>query len=158
MPIIQDETRYPDGTEPCSNPGRNPSRARLGDATGGPKMTRNTYDWAAAERLVPLLRSISDEIIERMRHIETLEQRLEALASMRASPTFERENRMVRADLAIQRRELRLSVGELARSGCGLDADRPLLIRIPGADGRYDSGFEWDALGRTLAPSTLAHA
>lgn len=114
------------------------------------KATSNVYDARHAKALVPLLRSITNEIQERTRAIAQLEVQL-------AGPTradgddqgIELEDR-VAAELSIHRRQLRLATRELERLGCALDQDHPLRVRIPGSDGKLDHGFVWSPLDETV--------
>jgi hypothetical protein len=113
-------------------------------------MKRNVYDERHAEALVPLLRSIMNEVQERARAIARLERRREILTA--AEGAYDRENRMseVEGRLAIHRRELRLATRELERLGCALDQADPLRVRIPGRDGKLDKGFSWSPSDETL--------
>ena len=101
----------------------------------------NRYTPQRAEQLVPILRSISSEIVERSRAIEQLEGILESAAAKRNPPI--RQMREVGATLAHHRRELRFAKQELARLGCAPDEDHPLRIRIPGEDGTLETGYTW---------------
>ena len=114
-------------------------------------MRPNVYDRQGAGSLVPLLRSITTEMLERTRTIEALEGRLDPI-----SRTMDRSARAgIEGQLAGQRRDLRLAKRELERLGCVLDADRPLRVLIPGADGELGHGYAWSPLDETI--EALAH-
>ena len=108
-------------------------------------MQPNVYDRQRAGSLVPLLRSITTEMLERARRIEELEARI-GRSSARAD---------IEAQLAGQRREARLARRELERLGCVLDADHPLRVLIPGTDGELGHGYAWSPLDETI--EALAH-
>ena len=109
---------------------------------------RKEYDRDRAAQLVPLLRSITREILERTAAIERLE-----LASMQGAATPD-GGAGVEADLVGQRRELRLAKQELARLGCAIDQDHPLRVLIPGTQGQ--AGFAWSVDDPVPQPITLA--
>jgi hypothetical protein len=106
-------------------------------------MQRNVYDETHAEALVPLLRSIMQEIQERTRAIARLERRREILNQSEGA--YDRKNRLAEAEgrLSVHRREMRLATRELERLGCALDQDDPTRVRIPGRDGKLEQGFSW---------------
>ncbi len=91
-----------------------------------------------ATRLLPLLRSIGEEILERAAHVARLEDMLSALSSAPRAHAAEIASK--RADLAYQKRELRVAENELARLGCQIDSLEPLTFRIQTTD---DHGFTW---------------
>jgi hypothetical protein len=120
-------------------------------------MKRTAYDRRGAEHLLPLIRSIASEILERSDAIEALEERLLALRSTCKNGKPSDEYLDAQSELSSQRREARLSRLELARLGCTLDEDRPLRVLIPGVDGSFDSGYAWDGTLNSLvaaAPAT----
>jgi hypothetical protein len=93
---------------------------------------KKAYAEQEAEHLLPLLVSIGREIKNRMRAIDALEARLEhKRVTSKASP----EKLAQQAELAVHKRELRKTLRELEELGCGLDADHPLRILIPGLEG-----------------------
>lgn len=96
---------------------------------------RKEYDRERAAQLVPLLRSITHEILERTAAIERLE-----LALVQGAPSPAGDAGLD-AELVGQRRELRLAKQELSRLGCAIDQDHPLRVLIPGASGQ--AGFAW---------------
>ena len=113
-------------------------------------LTRTVYDERHAEALVPLLRSIMQEIQERARAIARLERRREILTA--AEGAYDRENRLADVDgrLSVHRYEVRLAMRELERLGCALDQHDPLRVRIPGRDGKLDKGFSWSPSDESL--------
>ena len=119
-------------------------------------MKRSSYDKRGAEHLLPLLRSIASEILERSDAIESLEERLLALRSTWKDGKPGDEYLNAQSELSNQRREARLSRLELARLGCTLDEDRPLRVLIPGMDGTFDSGYAWDGTLDALVSAAAA--
>lgn len=105
------------------------------------------YDRNHAQRLLPLLRSIGNELAERLHEVRILQGRI-AVHERRGGDVHELLD--LKATLATQRRELRLTAKELERLGCTLDESHPGRILIPGADGDVAHGFAWDASDPTL--------
>jgi len=97
-------------------------------------MDKKTYDREAAERMTPLLRSITRELLERRRAVDLLQHEL---SLEKRKPTSDRNTALLEAALSSQRRELRLVGKEVARLGLELDAEHPLRILIPTADGAW---------------------
>ena len=98
-------------------------------------MKRRAYAMNEVQRMVPLLRSIRREIRARLKEIEGLEERLEHAAP--PTPGEPNDADDLRADLAVQRRELRCAERELERLGCKLDENHPLRILVPSAVGHW---------------------
>ncbi|MBK7642208.1 MAG: DUF2203 family protein [Planctomycetes bacterium] len=119
-------------------------------------MKLSSYDRSGAEHLLPLLRSIASEILERSDAIEALEEKLLALRSTWKDGKASDEYLNVQSELSNQRREARLSRLELSRLGCTLDEDRPLRVLIPGEDGSFDAGYAWDGTLDAIIPATAA--
>lgn len=114
----------------------------------------NSYDRNRAHQLVPLLKSITKEMDERITRIRRLEKLLEpALTDERTRTNAELD---LLAELATQRRELRLARKELERLGCVVDPAHPQRVLIPGSDGNLERGFRWelDATGVYRVPGT----
>ena len=82
-------------------------------------MTKRVYAEPEAEKLLPLLVSIGREVKNRIKAINELEQKLAAARSAKSAAVGE-----LIAQLANNKRELRLSLTELERLGCE---------RVPGA-------------------------
>ncbi len=101
---------------------------------------KKAYDSDRAKNLVPLLESISRELTERHAAIAKLERGLRSFPDSEAPNAEELD---LRAELATQRRELRLAQKELEKLGCAVDENDPGCIRIPGADGKLERGFQW---------------
>lgn len=81
-----------------------------------------------AHRLLPLLRSIGEEIVERASRVLELESMASALS---VSPRVHgAEIAAIRAELADVKRELRHAEEELERLGCAIDGLAPLTFRI----------------------------
>jgi hypothetical protein len=114
-------------------------------------MTKHLYDRSLAERLIPLLRSITREIRERTTAIERLDLLLDAPAS---AQLLARQHELT-ARLVEHRRALRNAERELSGLGCILDEDHPLRVLIPGDDGEFDGGYAFDALSGSLESITL---
>jgi hypothetical protein len=98
-------------------------------------MKRHLNERREAERLVPLIRSIGNEIRERSGRVDVLEDRLGSLSS--ANDEHRMAIRQLESELSIHRRELRRAEKELKELGCQLDADHPLRVLIPGKTGTY---------------------
>lgn len=96
-------------------------------------MNKRVYAEPQAEKLLPLLVSIGREVKNRIRAITELEEKLAHYSP--ANPPRDEAGGELIAQLAIHKRELRLSLEELERLGCDLDADHPLRILIPGLNG-----------------------
>jgi hypothetical protein len=114
----------------------------------------NSYDRNRAHQLVPLLKSITKEMEERVAAIRRLEAQVETIsAGGRDKGNVELD---LQAELATQRRELRLAGKELERLGCIVDPTHPQRVLIPGSDGNIERGFRWDldATGIYRLPDT----
>jgi hypothetical protein len=114
-------------------------------------MKRTTYDQHDASRLVPLLKSITDEMIERTQRCQVLEQLIATLGNRTREPSAVERKIELEAELSVHRREMRQSERELARLGCTLDGDHPLRVLIPGTDG--DHGYSWSPVDGSLEAS-----
>ena len=119
-------------------------------------MTTSTSRKVNLDDMLPLLRSIQNEISERMLKVEALEQRIDTLAPLRTgrSTAVPSELALIEAELSSQRRELRLIAKELARLGVSFDADHPHPIVLPArSDGMTrlaETGFQpWMADSRS---------
>jgi hypothetical protein len=95
-------------------------------------MQNQTTALRAAERLLPLLRSVRREIRERTLEAARLEERIEALVPRRVHVN---EINTLESELSTHRRELRRIERELAELGCKQDGDRPLRILVPSPEG-----------------------
>jgi hypothetical protein len=100
-----------------------------------------------ARELLPLLSSIGREIEERTKLLEALDARIEQLTSR--TPSKDVTLRLLVAEAAMQRRELRLARAELERLGCRVVGTDPVTIRIPGRIGSINKSFVW----RTTDPA-----
>ncbi|HIF40851.1 MAG TPA: DUF2203 family protein [Planctomycetes bacterium] len=107
---------------------------------------KRAYDRDRARQLIPLLGSITQEISERVHEALIIQGRLVKLEGNPASDEFMN----LKAKLAIHRRELRQSAKELSRLGCVIDAEDPGQIRIPGSDGEFEHGFQFDSDSHSL--------
>ena len=101
---------------------------------------KKTYDQNHAEKLVPLLEVVVNEILERTRTVEALRRESDPHASQPSAAELER-----RAEIASQRREIRLSIRELERLGCVVDEQDLSRVYIPGPGGKIDRGFSWQS-------------
>ena len=90
---------------------------------------RNERD---AERMLPLLRAIGQEIRERNRAIGDLERRIADLAL--ASALHRDEITLLESELSTHRRELRGIEKEMSRLGCSYDMDDPHKLVVPGTE------------------------
>ncbi len=102
-----------------------------------------------AHRLLPLLRSIGEEILERAARLERLEKMVSALSiSPRAHAT---ELSLLHADLAEEKRELRYAERELENLDCRIDDISPLTFLVLT---EADRGYTW-RLGDTELTESL---
>ena len=97
-------------------------------------------------RLVPLLRSIGQEILERVDALARLEARVRELSPDAHADEIARHA----ADSAEHKRELRHAERELERLGCSIDGIDPLTFRIAVNE---DVGFLWSMGSPALSPS-----
>jgi Uncharacterized conserved protein (DUF2203) len=113
---------------------------------------KNAYNYIGAERLIPLIGTIHQEIRERSEAIRDINIRLHQLrnvldahgaADRRNARERELEELNLRADIASHKREIRFAKKELARLGCSLDQDNPFRVLIPGTDGEIENGYAW---------------
>ena len=123
---------------------------------------KKAYDRTTARQLVPLLKSITREVVERLHEVRIFQGRLTLLAQETldsgAEVTSSGEYIELRAALSNHRRQIRLAMKELDRLGCVVDEHNPLLIFIPGSDGNIDHGFQWDPSDPTLRRATTGTA
>jgi len=99
-------------------------------------MEPKTFERDEVDRMMPLLRSIDRELVERNRALESLEARLRFIqGSPRAARAHADEVGALEAELANQRRELRQISKEVRRLGLELDEGHPMRILIPTAAG-----------------------
>ena len=117
-------------------------------------MKRRTYLQDEAERMVPLLRSIGREIRQRSRSVQRLEKRLGALERRTAEDPAETQGLV--AEIAVERREIRLAKKELERLGCSLDEQHPLRILIPSKEGAWAYEGHLEETGYHAAPGGAA--
>lgn len=105
------------------------------------------YDRKTASDLLPLLDVILREVTERRHELRILERRLRrAREAEDVTDTLE-----LRAQIALHRREIRLALAEVQELGCVIESDSPLQVLIPGADGRLEGGYRWDAQALELS-------
>jgi len=98
-------------------------------------MSNKTYDRSQAESLLPLLDSILREIEDRRKILRSQESHKAKIAG---SEDAEWHNLL--ADIADNKRQLRLAEEELTRLGCSIENQKSLLVRIPGQAGE---SFLW---------------
>ena len=111
---------------------------------------KKAYEPERAEKLVPLLISISREIRERGHAIQVLEGK-----SKKRKGKGDPVDPATEARLATERRELRLALRELARLGCVLDELHPFRILIPGKAGDLLGGYQWELGDETVRPVAI---
>lgn len=123
---------------------------------------KKTYDKTTARQLVPLLESITKEVVDRLHEVRIFQGRLALLEQENhrggKDGTKAGEYLELRAALSNHRRQIRLAMKELERLGCVVDEHNPLLIFIPGTDGNFDHGFQWDPSDPTLRRATTGTA
>ena len=116
---------------------------------------KKAYDRTTARQLVPLLESITREVVDRLHEVRIFQGKLALLEQGKSvGGTRSEEYLDLRAALSNHRREIRLAMRELERLGCVVDEHNPLLIFIPGSDGNIDHGFQWDPSDPTLRRAT----
>jgi len=103
-------------------------------------MQTSHYEPRVARRLLPLVRSIGQEIVER-------EANLEASGPVETHATV--------AETAIQRRELRHAYEELEKLGCTVVGHAPLTLRIPAQRNGRSRSLLWQ-LGRVIDTTAAA--
>jgi hypothetical protein len=94
-------------------------------------MEKKLFDREAAERMMPLLASIAQELVERRSAIDRLEREI-----ARAGADDD-QALLLKAELATHLREIRQLDKEVARLGLALDEDHPLRILIPSSEGAW---------------------
>lgn len=98
-------------------------------------MSTKTYDRSQAESLLPLLDSILREIDDRRKILRSQEAHKAKIAE---SDEAKWHNAL--ADIADNKRQLRLAEEELTKLGCRIENQKSLLVRIPGQAGE---SFLW---------------
>jgi|GEM_PF-808722 len=122
---------------------------------------KKSYDYDGAESLVPLLRVLNREIQERSEAIRGASRQIRKLrASRRRLSGRELRHQVdcLRAEIANQKREVRLAERELSQLGCSVDATDPTTVLIPGRDGNLEGGYSWrpgDSHVHTLGDTRL---
>lgn len=101
-----------------------------------------------ASRMLPLLRSIAGELAERTRRVEHLESMVSALEPTHAAHA--EDLAVLRAELADERRAVRLVQEELHALGCSVDSLEPLTLRIRA---EADGDLTWRLGDAELEPS-----
>ena len=102
---------------------------------------------AEARALVPLLRSISNEIRERrlaLSRLETLRHELAVKSSSITNEGFITAIQDLDAAISSQRRGIETALKELERLGLQVPSIRPLVVHIPGRTARGDVVFSWE--------------
>lgn len=97
------------------------------------KDSKHVYDREDAERMTPLLRSITRELRDRRAAIA----RSEHEARLARRQELHDEATAYESELSTHRRELRQVEKELARLGLAIDAENELRILIPSSDGAW---------------------
>ena len=103
---------------------------------------KKTYDRAQAERLRPLLEAIAAELDERHSALERLERQLR---HQRVEGVDDQATANVVAELATHKREIRLATQELDRLGASVDVGSRSVVRLPGPDGSWETGYRVSA-------------
>lgn len=114
-------------------------------------MHTHNYDREQAERLVPLLRSITREIRERSELIDRMDRAIDRERGDTRSGNASRWT----VRLVEHRRALREAERELQELGCALDEDHPFRVLIPGSNGAYERGFAYDGSSGELRAITV---
>ncbi len=109
-----------------------------------------TYDHERARKLIPLLESITSELAYRTHELRILQGRLTRLGDEPSNEFMD-----LKARLAMHRREIRYSLGELDRLGCLVHESNPSLVLIPGLDGEFEHGYQVDLRSGSLRRADL---
>ena len=107
---------------------------------------KKAYERTQANRMIPLLASISREVRDRKRSIKRKER---LLGRMRSAAAELCEVLGLQAELAGHKRELRHAEEELDRLGCALNDSPTRTVLIPGRNGALEDGYRW-RLGESL--------
>ena len=106
-------------------------------------MKQKTFERAEAERMAPLLQSMTQEIRERTRTLAGLERRLGVLEGYQG-PAARAEVGQLRSQVSTQARELRQVRKEVERLGLAIDDGPPPSIVVPGNQGDWVYGGSLD--------------
>jgi len=105
---------------------------------------KKAYERHVAEQIQPLIQSIAQELDDRFGAVRTLERSLRRTSR----PGGDEERTAITvAALADQRREVRHATDELLALGCEVETGPCTLVRLPGPDGSFESGYELSASG-----------
>ncbi len=120
------------------------------------------YDRNIATSMIPLLRVLVGEYLDRTRDIRSLRWQLakvlDADGRLPESQPERNQASELQACLSIQLRESRHVAEELEGLACVFDPRRR-MVRIPGANGSLEGGFEWYLGSRdvvSVGPNDLA--
>lgn len=114
---------------------------------------KKAYESVAADRLIPLLRSVQRELRERADAVRVIENKLRRA---RRAPEGDATRSLLEAELATHKLEVRQALRELARLGCALDQEQPGRILIPGRTGELADGFTW-SFGESVVRAQVAN-
>jgi len=103
-------------------------------------MKNQQYGMKEIQGLLPLLASIGREIDERSQQLESV---LSALDELGTSDADDSQARLLVAEAANHRRELRHAREELGRLGCSVVGTSPLTFCIPGKQGNHTRSVVW---------------
>jgi hypothetical protein len=95
-----------------------------------------------ASRMVPLIRSITNEARDRKHSIRFLEAKIRKVALHRRDRVA--QIRPLESQLFLQRRELESIHEELARLGCSMDARQPgrIVWHVAGSEVAFEDGLD----------------
>lgn len=95
-----------------------------------------------ASRMVPLIRSITNEARDRKRSIRLLEAKIRVLTSHRGDHLA--QIRPIESELFLQRRGIESIHEELARLGCSMDARQPgrIVWHVAGSEVAFEDGLD----------------
>ena len=100
----------------------------------------------AASRMVPLIRSITNEARDRRRSIRCLEARIRAL-NTHPGDHFS-QLRPIESELFLQRRGIESIHQELSRLGCSMDSSQPgrIVWHVGGSEVAFEEGLDAGAV------------
>lgn len=115
------------------------------------------YDAAQANRMRPFIASIARELDERRIAVRSLERRLRRIEGDEGPIADDDDRRATTvAALAEHRRNIRHAGQEVEGLGGEIESGHPAVIRLPGPDGRFESGFRIGARGQSLPVEQVA--
>ena len=114
---------------------------------------KKAYELQEADQMRPLIQAIARELDDRFLAVKRLERRLRRIEREGGD---EAQSTITVAALAEHRRNLRLTVNELETLGGEVEPGLPVIVRLPGPDGTFDSGYRVSAQDSAMATEHAA--